>query len=486
MDTKLIPFNIDLLVISDQIAKTMLPIEELNIFEGSNKNFSPKGLFSTEIFGRVGDERRNSTFSYIDIRVDILHPLIYEVLTTLKGLYGDIMMSKGYAVWNEDLSDFEKAAPTIGSTGYAFFMSHYKDIKHIATDSPKREFGIKLIEKYKDNSTLNKILVMPAGLRDFEFDKSGKPSEDEINTLYRKILSLSNIIDTSSKKYNSSSYDNIRSGLQQSVVELYDYIKSLLEGKHKLVLGKWASRRIQNGTRNVITSLNNDIPNLNSSLAVSTNETVVGLYQYLKATLPISIYNLRTGFLSEIFVGPNSPALLINKKTLKKEAVHIDPEDFDLWMTSEGLEKLINRFGESDLRHEVLEIDNYYLGLIYRTKDSFKLFHDIGDLPANLDKKDVYPLTFSELLYASICERAQDIYGFFTRYPITGYGSIYPTKIYLKTTVPSMELVELDSDWNPGTVKYNHFPVVDAQFMNSMSPSIEHLARLGADKGSDF
>jgi hypothetical protein len=329
---------------------------------------------------------------------------------------------------------------------------------------------------------------MPAGLRDFEFDQSGKPSKDEINDFYSRILSLSNVVDTTSKKYNDPVYDIIRSKIQIAVNALYDYIKSLLEGKHKLVLGKWASRRIYSGTRNVITSLNNSIPHLDSKLMVGTNDTVVGLFQYLKSTLPISIHNIRSGFLSEVFIGPNNPANLVNKKTLKKELVNITADEFDEWMTGEGIEKVINRFGEDYLKDQVIEISDRYLALVYKGKpagsneECLKIFQDIDELPPEHDKGDVYPITLAELLYMAVYKRSSELYGFFTRYPITGFGSIYPTKLFLKTTVPGATYTLLDSEWNTTFEVVTQYPKYNTQYMNSMSPSSEHLARLDADE----
>ncbi len=485
MNSNLVPFNLDLLVINDQVAKTMLPITDLHIFEGSSKNFHPGGLFSVDIFGRVGDERRNKTYSYINFRVNVLHPLIFEIYGQLKSLYTDIMLSKAYAVWNKDIGDFEKSTPTLGETGYSFFISHFNDIKLIPNDSPKREFNIKLINKYKDKLLMSRLLVMPAGLRDFEVDESGKPTEDEINTKYRKVISLSNLIDTSSRNYESSSYDSIRASLQTAIYDIYLYVKDLLEGKHKLILGKWASRRITTGTRNVITALASDTSVLNGPKSVDYNDTVVGLYQYIKSTTPMSIYDLRSGFLSKVFVGPNSPAVLVNKKTLKKELVHVNPDVFDEWMTSEGLEKMINKFGIEDLRRIILEAEGHYIGLIYRDDTSYKLFQDIDDLPEHLDRKYVFPLTFVELLYLSVFMKSKLVSGFTTRYPITGFGSIYPSKIYLKTTLPSLIKTALDDEWKPSEIVANEFPSDDGQFVNSMSPSTQHLGRLGADFDGD-
>lgn len=486
----MIPFNIELLQLSDADAKLMKPVKVLDIFQGAqgSRNFHPEGLFSIDIFGRIGDEKRNKTYSYIDLKVSVFHPLIFEILGKLKGLYHDIILGNGYAIWDNAIKDFVKSTPTKGSTGMSFFLEHFNSINFEETDSTKREFNIKLINKYKDKLLINKILVMPAGLRDFEFDEAGKPSEDEINNLYRKVIAISNLIEAHNKGYNTDAFDNIRALLQTNIYELYEYIKSLLEGKHKLILGKWATRRVQNGTRNVITTVHNNTDVLNSPLTVGYNQTVVGLFQYLKATLPISIYNLRSGFLTKVFSGANSPAILVDMKTLRKKMVNVDPESFDDWMTSEGLEKVINRYGEEDLRHMPIIIEGYYLGLIYKGPEyngCYKLFQDIDELPKDFDSKYIYPITLTELLYTAVYEKSSELYGFFTRYPITGYGSIYPCGIYLKTTVPSEVRLELDDSWHPGTKTAYQFPIVDAQFVNSMSPAPSHLALLGADFDGD-
>ena len=54
-----VPFNITLLQLPPERLNGIRPIRALDFFEGSSQNFHPDGLFSVEIFGRVGDERRN-------------------------------------------------------------------------------------------------------------------------------------------------------------------------------------------------------------------------------------------------------------------------------------------------------------------------------------------------------------------------------------------------------------------------------------------
>lgn len=488
MSEKLLPFNIELLVMGDELLRGIRPVRVLDIFDGLTKNFHPEGLFSTTIFGKVGEERRNRAFSYIDLKVSIIHPVVYNSLISMKQLYGGIVSGKEYAIWDPEVSDFVPSTPIDGRTGYNFFMEHCAEIVFEERDSEQRKQKIALEKKYlgKPGGLFSKLVVMPAGLRDYEIDETGKPTEDEINTFYRKALGLSNLITPAGLKVNPESLDGLRYNMQVNMNNLYDYIQSLLEGKKKLVLGKWASRVVFNGTRNVITSLINTSSELGGKKTVGFNQTVIGLYQFLKATLPLSIYHIRNGFLANVFSTASAPMFLVNKKTLKKEMVEPDPDLFDSWMTEEGLEKTITRFGEEPLRHMFLETDTHYLGLIYKGPNgTYKLMQDIGELPDWADKKDVHPITFAELLYLSVYHFANTIPGYVTRYPITGYGSIYPSMTYLKSTVKSDTRKELNDHWEETGEVAHEFPVYKTQFVNSLSPHPTHLKRLGADFDGD-
>lgn len=482
MQADMLPFNIDLLILRKEHLTTMRQVKALDIFDGSSRNFHPEGLFSLETFGKIGDERRSRRFAYIDLKITVFHPVIFKALSELKQLYTDVIASRAFAVWNDELKDFEKSTPLDGETGFAFFLKHFDELQFEERESTKRTFNIKMVEKYRQNCMMDKLIVMPAGLRDFEFDDQGKPSEDEINPLYRKALSLSNLITQTTLSLNPDSMDSIRFSIQIAVNEIYLYIRTMLEGKKKFVLGKWATRRIFNGTRNVITSLNNDTDTLHSPKTVKYNQTAVGLYQFLKAALPVSLYALKTGFLSKVFIGPNSPAVLVNKKTFHKEMVDISPKYYDDWMTDEGLEKVITRFAEEDMRHYRIEVDKYYIGLMYRGPDqTFMLLQDIDELPEGRSKKDVRPITFTELLYTAVFAIANTYPCFVTRYPITSFGSIYPSYVYLKSTVRGETREALDENGERSGHWAYQFPMEDESFMNSVSPNGAHLARLGAD-----
>jgi hypothetical protein len=460
----------------------------LDITDGASDNFHQDGLFSTTTFGKVGDERRSTRFSYIDIKVEIFHPVIYRALVSLKRLYGEIIAGTTYALFNDDINDFERSDPINGKTGYEYFISNWKKIVFEKTQSITREQNILLLAKYKDKATTKTVIVLPAGLRDAEIGSDGRWREDEINALYRKLLSIANTISEATVSTNPEIINVARCSLQNTFVQLYEYLEAMIEGKKKLLMGKWASRRIMNGTRNVITAMDATTPYLGSSGSITVNTSIVGLYQGLKAGLPLAIHHLRNGFLSKVFVGPNAPVKLVNKKTLQMEESYLDPEYFDRWMTDEGLEKVITAFNEEAFRHTYIEIDGKYIGLIYKGPDgTYKLIQDISEVPDSRNKGDVTPLTFCELLYLSTYRGINYSPAFVTRYPVTGVGSIYPSLTKMRTTVQGEIRKELNDAWEPmdeSHVAYD-FPIRGSAFVNSLSPHSAKLKNLGADFDGD-
>jgi hypothetical protein len=483
-----VPFNVTLLNLTDDKLVGLKPVTVLDTFIGATKNFHESGLFSVSIFGKVGDERRSRRFSYIDVKISIFHPTIYRALTKLKKMYGEIIAGKTYATWSEEEKDFIKSDPLKGQTGFQFFRDHWKDIVFKTTDSDRRDQTIALIDKYKDKTMLSKLVVLPAGLRDFEIEADGRQSENEINNLYRKLLSLSNNISKDAVVSNPEILNTISYSIQSAYNQIYDLLENSIQGKKKLLMGKWASRRIFNGTRNVITAVNINSKDLGSKGNIDVNDTIIGLYQFLKATMPVSRFNLRNGFLSKVFTGTNAPAFLVNKKTFKKEVVDVSPRMIDAWMSDEGLEKVMTSFKDISVRHKAIEIEGKYLGLIYKGPDNtYKLMQDIDELPPTRSKNDVFPLTFCELLYLSVYKTSNNYPLFFTRYPITGIGSIYPSMVFLKPTVLIEERAELDENWQPMDDSHtaHQFPIVGSEFIDSLSPASPHLSRLGADFDGD-
>ncbi len=481
-----IPFNLKILHLTQDKLRGLRPVRSLDIMDGATNNLHPDGLYSIETFGKIGQRRRKMAFSYIDIKVPIFHPLIFRRLTKMKALYQELMAGEKYGKWNDELKDFERSNAIDGGTGYAFFMSKWADINFARNNSEERDQTIALIAKAGEGSMTDKIVVMPAGYRDLEYENN-RITENEISSFYKKLLSISNVIDQSAVRLNPAAIDRARYGLQVTFNELYDYIESLINGKKKLILDKWATRATFNGTRNVLTPMVGEVRELHRDGEVNFNSTQVGIYQAAKAVLPVAQFQIRNKILNEIFLSVDQPVRLVNKKTLKSEEVRLRPEIFDYWGSNEGVAKLISSLAVEGGRHLPVEINDHYLALVYKDDGFFRVFHDIDELPEGFDRKNVFPISLVELVYIPLYREIKKYSILLTRYPVTGIGSIYPAQLYLRTTVRACVLRELGMDWKPLGKDYtaNQYPIADAAFINTMIPHMARIKKLGADFDGD-
>jgi len=482
-----IPFNIKILALTPDRLKAIRPVSALDIMEGSSENFHPNGLFSTEIFGRVGDQRRNRRFSYVDVKVPVFHPVVYNILIKLKRIYADIMAGTLYATWDENLKDFVKSNAAQGDTGFEFFVSHWQDIAFSESKSAVREQSIALLRKYKDVALTTNIIVMPAGLRDLEIDQHNRKSEDEINQMYRTLIKLSNTILDASVRKDVAALNVPRYQIQICFNQIYEYISSLIEGKKKLLLGRWASRNIFNGTRNVITAIDTSVKVLGAKGNLDFNSTVIGLYQYMKATLPVTTQQLRE-LVAPVFPDVNQASRLINKQTLQSEEVMLASLWYDRWATNEGIAREITKYQEESIRNRFMEIEGRYMFLIYKGPDmTFRLMSDIRELPSDRDPQHVSPITFTELMYLAVYKDSSRYPVLVTRYPVSGVGSIYPSSTHMRVTIESERRTRLDENWQPLPEEFDalEFPVKGSAFMNSLVPHSSRLGGLGADFDGD-
>ena len=488
MSNKDVPFNVDLIDLNKERLSTLKPVLSLDIYDGASSNFHEDGLYSVSIFGRMGDESRDHRFSYIDVKVPVLHPIVYDRLRRIKALYIGILNGREYATFDKTLKDFVRSDPINGQTGYGFFMSHFKDLKFKESLSGQRANRIRVINKYRERALYDKVLIVPAGLREIEIDENGRDQENDVAELYRRVISISNTVGLTHGDPNSAVYNASRWSLQQAFNAIYTHFERLLSGGKKSFLqAKYASRNIFNGTRNVISAMDASVAVLGAPNAPSANSTVLGLYQFAKSVLPVTLNKLSTGWVSQVFGSAEGKAKLVNKDTLKAEYVDISVETRDRWATNEGLKKVLDSLSEPSLRHKPISIEKHYLGLIYVGPDNtFKIFGDIDELPPEYSRDNVHPLTLCQLVYLAGFDVWNEYFTLVTRYPVAGLGSIYVSKPYVKTTIRGEMRRELGPDWKPTGKVALEFPKLgETSYVDSMMPHATKLTGLTADFDGD-
>lgn len=498
-----LPVNISIMNTSMENMKRVPEITSLDTFETgglTGGNFHPAGLFSTEIFGRVGSQQRMVAFGYINLKIKVFKPYIFDLVCTLRRLYKDILYGRAYAVWNAKDKDFEPSTLIDGETGYNFFMSHFEEIVFKRTDSDERDVNIGIVTKAIADGVAytTTMLVIPAGLRDAYIEPDGRVSEDEINSRYRALLSAANAL-PDNLDLNNKIYDTTRCSIQNAINAIYEYLWNIFEGKRGFMYKNYYSRGIVDGTRGVLTAQDTRVEKLGDLNAPKLNNTVSGLFQTLKALLPVAQSLILKGWLSQVFNAGDSKAYLVNKTTLKRELVSVERSWYDSLYTPDGIAKRISQYFQREKRLKpVMYRDSHYIGLVYRGKingkEVFRIFNDISELPKGFSRNDIHPLTWCELFYTAGYRVWNHYPVMFTRYPVAGLGSTYVSYIYVKTTTMSKECWELDDNWeikefndaNPIKSAFEYPDITDDKFFETIAVSPTRLAGASADFDGDL
>jgi len=333
---------------------------------------------------------------------------------------------------------------------------------------------------------MNYWIVIPAGYREYFKDESGKTTEEEINPLYRRVLSNSNIIPSNVNKKDPA-LDTARYTQQLAIQAIDEYIDSLMFGKHKFLNKRYSRRRVSFSTRNVLTSVIYPPTGLDSPDTIGPNNVITGMLQTLKGIINITIFEVRNGFLTKVFPGENSKMVLVDKKTLKKTMLDYNHDLYDLLMSPKGIEKLVDKFAVDKIKEKVIEYKNCYLGLVYDNPKDDRLIvvQDIDELPTSMSAEYLRPLNVSDIFYLAIHDRAFKVPCQVSRYPVQGEGGTYPAINYLKPTNRTRVKYVVNELGNKTGEVLRTWPDYASGFFGSTSVTNAHLATLGADFDGD-
>lgn len=493
------PFNVKIMDVdafitehgSGQVTSTLIKAP-------SSPLFHPDGLFSEEIFGRIGTVDRLTTLGYIELNTTIIAPAIYSALSKLGGAYIDIMAGRVYATWNDELGDFERyygdpEDDEEADTGYSFFMRHYPKIKFKLTNSLTREARVKLIDQYRDISLYKRMLVMPAGLRDVSTDDNGRLIQDDINKLYTTLVAYTESIPPG---VTSPTYDGVRFNIQAKAVAIYEYIYNIMTGKRGFLQGSYAARKIAMGTRNVISAAPMVSARPDDPQALKPDETMVGVFQTMKAIQPAVFYQMKTLLINPVFgeIGSSYTIPLINPKTFQLEYHEISDDERQRWTSADGVNGMINRFQNLDVRNKPLTVYDknkkpYYLMMVYDDEDNVTMFRSIDDLKSlghPVDKSKIRPMTWIEFCYITTEIAVAGKHGFVTRYPVLGDGSCFPSKIHLVSTTPGRVVTMTDLNYPEFAVRtFPEYPILGNSYFDTMAVYPVRLGGLGGDHDGD-
>ena len=405
---KLPPFNIQIMDVDDFIQRhSLLPVTSTAIFETGTKRFHPDGLYSEAIFGQVGSRDRLVRKGYIDLHTDIVTPHLYKQLISLRSYYKDIISGKAYAKFDPEIKDLILVDPDEpgADTGFQFFVKSLPKISFARTNSVKRTDKIDLLEKYHDRLIIDKLIVLPAGIRDVKITDD-YISPEEINKFYVAILQLASGLP--SNKSDEPLYNTIRFQIQTKVMAIYDHITTLIDGKSGFAQGKFAARKLTYGTRNVITALPiTRVEDPTSDRCIGPEEIEIPLFQAMKSSFPLIVHSLQQIFFNTVFSNQTNKIPLIDPDSLFTNYVDVDTAVVSMYTTDTGINDLINNYRTPEIQWEPVkikgknengEIKDYYLYLLLDVDDCIRIGRSAADIKEELDTeiKHVFNIKLSD------------------------------------------------------------------------------------------
>lgn len=417
------------------------------------------GLFSYEIFGPLGSKQRQKEFAFIYLNGRFLHPVMYKMLTQMdRRIISIINGSKFFKI--DDLGNLVEDSEN-GETGLTFLYNNFEKIKFKETDAVSRGEKIKLLKKLNKNQIfIDKIVVIPAFLRDFNPNKSNGSGEvDEINDMYTKIIRIaSGLNDNSSFSFITN---NSRAALQTEIVNIYDNLTGMIAKKegliHKALLGK----SVDYATRSVIST------------------QMVAKQTYKDMTVPFGSTGVPLGQVCVLFY-PFFNHWISN-------FIEENEEEIANVLDEEGNKVYIPNVKEQFSEDKIKKLLNTYWRNPEKRFETIRIKDKNGkEYPLEFMKEDLHrTFTLIDLLYIAAYDIVSDKHVYVTRYPVTNSQRIYPSRITIMTTTETTEMQFEDKFLKNYPKVISDYPCEETLFVDTTVMNNLTIGAMGADFDGD-
>lgn len=215
------------------------------------KGFDPESLWSESIFGPVGSRTRRTQFGYIQLRSNIIHPIIFDMLKVCSEQTSRIINKKTtYIVSNKVYVEDPS-----GETGISFLIKTLDDIDLQLMAKKEKLDSASFIESNKKQILIDKFIVIPASYRDIDLSKKdAMQMQSEVNVIYKDILYINNQL--SGDLYLD---EILIEKLQYNLNKLITWFQYQLKGKKGVLRGNMLKKRMDYTSRLVCVT-NQEIP----------------------------------------------------------------------------------------------------------------------------------------------------------------------------------------------------------------------------------
>lgn len=451
----------------------------------SGKIPTPKGLYSETIFGTTPEEKQKN-HAYIDLGGTFIHPYVYEVLVSLQRSIAKIVEGEGSWKVGKDgkLIEIPDNSPDYDedATGLDWFINNFDKIIFESNDSFMRKERLRFINALsKEEIFISKWIVIPVAYRDYDTSSKNVKKKPEITEIYNKIISYSNRL---RNEGNVSFFANkTKAAIQKLLVQLRKLGQSKIESKgghlHRAVMGK----NVIYGARYVIS-----VPI--EKKADHPDDTMVDI---VHCGVPLSAciytgYPFIARWINEFFrreFDPNFPKP-IRVKDSKDEIKYVRLKDPMLTYTPDYVHKKLDEYcnnygGRFEpimvTTEEGEEVAMVFTGMGYTGNPN-----DPGAATISNRK-----LTWTDLVYQAAVQTLSDKHVYITRYPLTDYFGVFPSKIRPVSTIETTQ-VTIDGRYYPFypvVIPEMPYDQVSTRFIDTVTMSNLMLKGCGGDYDGD-
>lgn len=464
-------------------------IEVNNLKEVTSKNlfsnkmlYDPEGILSNEIFGISKSDRR-STFAYIDLHRNFLHPHIYSkilkpsMLTTIDYIISGqrrYIIKDGQVVEHED-----------GWTGIDALYDHWEEIDWSKRKS-SNELSKSIISKLPKNKIfITKLLVTPPAYRDVMISGTVDSSDhiNEVNDLYVKLLRSVALI-SEGGLFARTQYATQKK-IQDIIVEIFNYYKQQISRKQGLIRKNLIGKSVDYGVRSVISAPTFDNEYIGDNM-VDIEHTAVPISQCCSLFYKFIEPWLINFFTREVINDPNTITYFDEETQKEVTATLKDPE---VQFSEKNIRKMINDYMlNPDNRFKIIKVDvNVPTPKGVQIKKAHMRLKGKIILNNNVQKVLNRPMTVTDLLYLACVDICEKRHVMVSRYPVGTDKGIFFNKIRVQSTTNHIKIIFNNKE-------YPYYPDIDlstpidkvgALFIDTLVMSNSHLDGMGADYDGD-
>jgi len=286
----------------EKFVSGLIPVTSPDIFSQPDV-FHQDGLFSETIFGPLLTPQRLKTYSYIDLKVPILHPSVYRMLIRLsRNLVNVFSAQTRYSINSKgELVEDPNGGDIVGIPG---FVKRFPEIRFANLTGERAKIYNFLLKAYQDRLfTVQKIPVIPPDFRPAFKSSDGRWIIDSINDAYIKILRRTLGPVTTSGVTGAISIFH----LQEEVMKYDDLARARIGKKFGLIRSSILGKRVDYSGRAVISA--------NPSLRI--NEISLPFKMAVKMFEPFIIHKL-------LYSGEDTSELREALKEFTNEPLSVD------------------------------------------------------------------------------------------------------------------------------------------------------------------